>query len=68
MEATMKLLQVLVLNLIVASFGFSALAEQRFALLIGNQNYAPGVGALTNPHKDIELVGSSLRQLGFESG
>ena len=62
----MKLLQVLVLNLIVASFGFSALAEQRFALLIGNQNYAPGVGALTNPHKDIELVGSSLRQLGFE--
>jgi formylglycine-generating enzyme required for sulfatase activity len=65
MEATMKLLQVLVLNLIVASFGFSALAEQRFALLIGNQNYAPGVGALTNPHKDIELVGSSLQQLGF---
>jgi uncharacterized caspase-like protein len=51
----------------LSCFGFSASAAERFALLIGNQNYAPGVGALTNPHNDIELVGKSLQKIGFHT-
>ena len=61
----MKPWLLLLVGLSTNCFGFTALAEERVALLIGNQNYAPGVGGLTNPHKDIELVGSSLQQLGF---
>jgi hypothetical protein len=40
-----------------------ACAEQRIALLIGNQAYNPKVGPLKNPHADIELVGASLKLL-----
>ena len=61
----MKILRLLVVNLIVACFSFSAFAEQRFALLIGNQTYGPKVGALNNPHNDIELVGKALARVGF---
>jgi formylglycine-generating enzyme required for sulfatase activity len=61
----MKILRVLAVNLIVACFSFSAFAEQRFALLIGNQTYGPKVGALNNPHNDIELVGKALARVGF---
>jgi|SRR6516162_3414898 len=42
-----------------------AIAESRHALLIGNKNYAPQVGALKNPHKDIELIGAALARDGF---
>jgi formylglycine-generating enzyme required for sulfatase activity len=42
-------------------------AEQRFALLIGNQKYDTGVGApLTHPHEDIKNVGDALELLGFK--
>jgi uncharacterized caspase-like protein len=40
--------------------------EKRIALLIGNQSYAPSVGALKNPHRDIALVGAALAKQGFE--
>src|SRR5215813_15450191 len=40
-------------------------AEKRVALLIGNQGYADTVGPLQNPHKDIELVGRALTDVGF---
>jgi formylglycine-generating enzyme required for sulfatase activity len=43
----------------------TASAEERFALLIGNKNYGPQVGALKNPHKDIALIDKALRQVGF---
>ena len=46
--------------------GSFALAEKRLALLIGNTNYAPQVGALTNPGKDVDLVGKALTDVGFE--
>ena len=42
------------------------LAQERIALLIGNQDYKPGVGKLTNPLNNIRLVGSSLRKIGFK--
>src|SRR5262245_23288538 len=44
----------------------AALAEKRIALLIGNRDYKPGVGALVNPVNDILLVGDALKAVGFE--
>jgi len=44
----------------------AARAEKRIALLIGNQAYNPRVGSLKNPHTDVEIVGASLKLLGFE--
>ena len=43
-----------------------ALAQKRIALLIGNQDYKPGVGRLVNPLNDIGIVGDALRKVGFE--
>jgi formylglycine-generating enzyme required for sulfatase activity len=43
-----------------------AQAEKRIALLIGNKDYKPGVGALTNPLNDIRIVGDALKYVGFE--
>jgi uncharacterized caspase-like protein len=46
----------------------SASAEERLALVIGNQDYKPLVGAkLKNPYNDIKLVGEALQQIGFET-
>ena len=42
----------------------AALAENRIALLIGNKDYKPGVGALVNPLNDVRVMGEALR--GFE--
>ena len=42
-------------------------AQERRALLIGNQAYALQVGALTNPINDVNLVAASLRRIGFTS-
>src|SRR5262249_48351153 len=44
----------------------AALAEKRIALLIGNKDYKPGVGALVNPLNDIRIVGDALKGVGFE--
>jgi hypothetical protein len=41
-------------------------AEERLALLIGNQSYAEKVGPLKNPHNDIALVGAALEKVGFK--
>ncbi|MEO1476514.1 MAG: caspase family protein [Pseudomonadota bacterium] len=41
-------------------------AEPRVALIIGNEDYPPEVGALANPHEDAELVASALQSVGFE--
>src|SRR5215831_18229866 len=43
-----------------------ACAEKRIALLIGNKDYKPGVGALVNPLNDVRLVGEALKVVGFE--
>jgi hypothetical protein len=42
-----------------------ARAEQRLALLIGNQAYAEVVGPLKNPHNDVVLIKSALLRVGF---
>ncbi|MGP0088646.1 MAG: SUMF1/EgtB/PvdO family nonheme iron enzyme [Xanthobacteraceae bacterium] len=41
-------------------------AEKRVALVIGNKDYKPGVGALVNPLNDIRVVGDALKSVGFE--
>jgi formylglycine-generating enzyme required for sulfatase activity len=43
-----------------------ALAEARFALLIGNRSYDPSVGILKNPHNDIAVVGEALAKQDFQ--
>jgi cytochrome c553 len=53
--------------IIVVCFIQSAHAQKRFALVIGNQNYVPGVGgALKNPETDSGLVAGALNQIGFQ--
>ena len=41
-------------------------AQTKFALVIGNKNYGPLVGGLTNPHNDIKLVAEALSEMGSE--
>jgi uncharacterized caspase-like protein len=43
-----------------------AQAEKRLALLIGNEAYAPTIGALANPHNDVAVLATALKGLGFE--
>ena len=51
--------------LFVLASSASAKDADRFALIIANKNYAPKVGALTNPHKDAELIRQALIVAGF---
>jgi formylglycine-generating enzyme required for sulfatase activity len=44
----------------------AAQAQQRSALLIGNQGYSGRVQALKNPHNDIRMVGAALQAVGFK--
>src|SRR5262249_16843389 len=59
------ILAAVVLVLGLAGSG-SAQESARFALLIGNQDYKPGVGALANPLNDIRVVGEALKSAGFQ--
>jgi len=43
-----------------------AQSEKRIALLIGNKDYKPGVGSLTNPLNDIRTISDALKAVGFE--
>jgi Caspase domain len=54
------------LLLIVLPSAVWAQNEKRIALLIGNQSYAPEIGALANPRNDVELLERTLKGLGFE--
>jgi tetratricopeptide (TPR) repeat protein len=37
----------------------------RLALLVGNKSYTQKVGALKNPHDDVNLLEAALKRLGF---
>lgn len=41
-------------------------AQQRIALLIGNQSYPESIGQLVNPHNDVARVADALRRAGFD--
>jgi hypothetical protein len=51
---------------ILATEPTAAQAEKRLALLIGNKDYKPGVGALVNPLNDVRVIGDALKSVGFE--
>ncbi len=68
MPSIFNLVRILLLGLV---FGTLALADAfaaggRVALLIGNQNYQ-NVSSLANPHSDIALMASALKEAGFDS-
>ncbi len=61
---TRPLLMVLSAALIMLGQAGHALAEQRFALVIGNSNYR--LQRLTNPQNDARLIAKTLSALGFK--
>ena len=61
-----RLIAYCVFSLLLAAT--DAVAAKRIALLIGNQDYARQVGALSNPVNDVNLIAASLRKIGFEDG
>lgn len=44
----------------------AALAEQRFALVVGNQSYSGALTPLRNPSADAAKIGDALRRTGFD--
>jgi hypothetical protein len=58
--------RVIVLLAFLIALSAQSAASQRFALLIGNAEYAKEVGPLTNPPNDLKLIGNALRSLNFE--
>src|SRR5215475_15443546 len=51
---------------LIATSGQRVMAEERIALLVGNQAYKESVGPLRNPHNDVTLVANVLDRLGFK--
>ena len=49
----------------LAGLAFAAVAEPRYALLIGNEDYPATVGRLSLPYQDVENMRSGLIQAGF---
>jgi len=56
-----------VAGLCLLAASFSAEAEPRVALVIGNSNYGSDIGKLTNPVNDAALMGNGKR-FGYISG
>ncbi|WP_395020449.1 caspase domain-containing protein [Dongia sp.] len=51
---------------LLAATSFSAQAEPRFALVVGNSNYGPEIGKLPNPVNDAGVMAQALTQTGFQ--
>jgi carboxyl-terminal processing protease len=51
---------------LLAATSFSAQAEPRVALVIGNSNYGSDIGKLANPANDAGLMARALEQTGFK--
>jgi carboxyl-terminal processing protease len=51
---------------LLAATSFSAQAEPRVALVIGNSNYGSEIGRLANPANDAAVITSALKQTGFD--
>ena len=45
----------------------SALAAQKLALIIGNNNYSHDIGALSNPINDAIAIDKKLKSMGFDT-
>ncbi|MCB9970398.1 MAG: caspase family protein [Hyphomonas sp.] len=46
-------------------FALPALAQERFALVIGNAEYPAGVGRLEHTHEDADRIADALEEVGF---
>jgi hypothetical protein len=69
MKRPATLALVLLLTCLIISSAASAQdrsAQGKFALVIGNKNYSPQVGALVNPHNDAKLISDALTEIGFK--
>ena len=51
-------------SILILLIGFTAFAQQKFALVIGNSNYT-GISRLNNPVNDANDMETVLRNLGF---
>jgi formylglycine-generating enzyme required for sulfatase activity len=60
------MVRTIVVLILLALLPSVAHADKRLALLIGNEAYAPAIGALANPHNDVSLLEQALKGLGFE--
>jgi len=65
-EGDMKALLTIVFLLTCLYSSTSVSAQSKFALVIGNKNYSPQVGALVNPHSDAKLISDALSEIGFK--
>ena len=52
--------------LVIFACASPAQAQQRVALLIGNQAYTSEIGPLSNPRNDVALLAQALKALNFE--
>ena len=59
------MLRILLCLWALTGIAFTAAAEPRYALLIGNEDYPATVGRLTLPHEDVDNIRSGLIQAGF---
>src|SRR5262245_48207459 len=60
------MLRVSFLLLLIFNIPSELHAEQRIALLIGNQGYSSAIGRLANPHNDVGLLEKALKTINFE--
>ncbi|MEZ5953279.1 MAG: caspase family protein [Hyphomonas sp.] len=51
--------------ILAACLSLMARAQERYALLIGNEDYPPEVGPLALPHEDVQNMRDGLVQAGF---
>jgi len=67
LDEGMKIFKALVFFLSSMVFsGSTAIAEEvRLALLIGNAEYPANIGALSNTHSDVRILGDALNEVGF---
>ena len=57
--------RILIAALLFMMLAGQDLAEQRYALLIGNEDYPASVGPLNNPHEDVARIKDALIAAGF---
>ncbi len=62
----MLLLRVAVFLLAALTFSTARAETAKIALIITNKDYPPSVGRLENTHRDGELIGAALTELGFK--
>ena len=56
--------RILVCLLLFAGAALTALAEPRYAVLVGNEDYPATVGRLSLPHEDVENIRAALLFFG----